>query len=107
MLKDRISKTSGWQFHKWPLGPEIFRDFRGTGPSTLKGTVKAPAVALLRLTTLRGTKTAFLTLIFKYFDFRVIERGTVAHMLFWRSFKRKCCLHFSSSCGISELFEFL
>ena len=28
---------------------------------TLKGTAKAPAVDLLRLNTLRGTKTAFLT----------------------------------------------
>ena len=29
--------------------------------STLKGITKAPAVELLRLTTLRGTKTAFVT----------------------------------------------
>ena len=29
--------------------------------STLKGSAKAPAVDLLRLTTIRGTKTAFLT----------------------------------------------
>ena len=32
MLKDRLSKTSGWQFHKWLFGPETFsRDFRETG----------------------------------------------------------------------------
>ena len=30
-------------------------------PNTLKGTAKAPAVDLLRLNTLRGTKTTFLT----------------------------------------------
>ena len=25
MLKDRLSKKSGWQFHKWLFGPEISR----------------------------------------------------------------------------------
>ena len=24
MLKGRLSKTSGWQFHKWLFGPEKF-----------------------------------------------------------------------------------
>ena len=33
MLKDLLSKTSGWQFHGWLSGPKSFRDFRETGPS--------------------------------------------------------------------------
>ena len=32
MLKDRLSKTSGWQFLKWLFGSEKFRDFRERAP---------------------------------------------------------------------------
>ena len=32
MLKNRISKTSGWQFHKWLLGSETFSGLSRTGP---------------------------------------------------------------------------
>ena len=32
MLKDRLSKTSGWQFTNGFSGPKSFRDFRETGP---------------------------------------------------------------------------
>ena len=32
MLKDRLSKTSGWQFHKWLLGPESFSGLSRNGP---------------------------------------------------------------------------
>ena len=32
MLKDPISKTSGWQFHKWLLGPEKFSGLSRNGP---------------------------------------------------------------------------
>ena len=31
MLKDRLSKTSGWQFHNVFSSPKSFRDFRETG----------------------------------------------------------------------------
>ena len=29
MLKDRLSITSGWQFHKWLFGPEKFSGLTG------------------------------------------------------------------------------
>ena len=32
MLKDRLSKTSGWQFHKWLSGPEKFSGLSRNGP---------------------------------------------------------------------------
>ena len=32
MLKDRLSKTSGWQFHKWLFGPEKFSGLSRNGP---------------------------------------------------------------------------
>ena len=31
MLKDRLSKTSDWQFHKWFFGPETFSGFSRNG----------------------------------------------------------------------------
>ena len=34
MLKEPLSKTSGWQFHKWLLGPEKFSGtFEKRGPA--------------------------------------------------------------------------
>jgi len=41
--------------------------------NTLKGTAKAPAVDLLRLNTLRATKTAFLTLGFSVIILREVR----------------------------------
>ena len=35
MLKDRLSKTSGWQFHKWLSGPEMFPGLSRNGPQGL------------------------------------------------------------------------
>ena len=32
MLKDRLPKTSGWQFHKWLFGPEKFSGRSRNGP---------------------------------------------------------------------------
>ena len=32
MLKDRLSKISGWQFHKWLFGPEMFSGPSRNGP---------------------------------------------------------------------------
>ena len=32
MLKDRLSKTSGWQFHKWLSGSEKFSGLSRNGP---------------------------------------------------------------------------
>ena len=32
ILKDRLSKTSGWQFHKWLFGPEKLSERSTNGP---------------------------------------------------------------------------
>ena len=32
MLKDRLSKTRGWQFHKWLFGPEKYSGLSRNGP---------------------------------------------------------------------------
>ena len=32
MLKDRLSITGGWQFHKWLFGPEMFSGLSRNGP---------------------------------------------------------------------------
>ena len=32
MLRDRLSKTSGWQFHRWLFGPEKFSRLSRNGP---------------------------------------------------------------------------
>ena len=32
VLKDRLSKTSSWQFHKWLYGPETFSGLSRNGP---------------------------------------------------------------------------
>ena len=37
-LKDRLSKTSGWQFRKWLFGPEKFSGLSRNAPQE-KGTV--------------------------------------------------------------------
>ena len=36
MLKDRLSKTSGWQFHKWLFGPEKFSGLSRNGPQVIE-----------------------------------------------------------------------
>ena len=40
MLKDRLSKTSGWQFHKWLFGPEKFSGLSRNGPQASERTHK-------------------------------------------------------------------
>ena len=46
MLKDRLSKTSGWQFHKWLFGPEKL-----SGPNYV-GTFEKRAPGLCSASTL-------------------------------------------------------
>ena len=36
MLKDRFSKTSGWQFHRWLFGPKTFSGLSRNGPQGTK-----------------------------------------------------------------------
>ena len=36
MLKDRLFKTSGWQFHKWLFGPKTFSGLSRNGPQDLE-----------------------------------------------------------------------
>ena len=35
MLKDRLSKTSGWQFHKWLSDPKVFWTYEKQAPDPL------------------------------------------------------------------------
>ena len=44
LLKDRLSKTSGWQFHKWLFGPEKCSGLSRNGP----------LLALMRTALIRG-----------------------------------------------------
>ena len=36
MLKDRLSKTSGWHFHIWLFGPETFSGLSRNGPQVTR-----------------------------------------------------------------------
>ena len=42
MLKDRLSKTSGWQFYIWLFGSETFSGLSRNGPLDLKSRVQVP-----------------------------------------------------------------
>ena len=54
MLKDRLSKTSGWQFHKGFSGLKSFRDFRETGPWTCSMVEVQSQKGMKELTILQG-----------------------------------------------------
>ena len=44
MLKDRLSKTSGWQFHRWLFGPEKCSGLSRNGPQGMVAGTQLPAL---------------------------------------------------------------
>ena len=52
MLKDRISKTSGWQFHRWLFGPETISGLSKNGPQAPEHNLVPRVLSLTRERTL-------------------------------------------------------
>ena len=57
LLKCRLSKTRGWQFHKWLFGPEKFSGLSRNGPQVTKHTTVKWSIVLQSVK--RGIKQVF------------------------------------------------
>ena len=80
MLKDRLSKTSGWQFFKWLFGPEKLSGLLRNGPLARD---QGPVEILKVIVTFRGQRTSYETMIhlFQKLAFQQIYKARRNNMI--------------------------